>query len=65
MTLDEVIDRVNQISRLAGDPEAAHSKEDDLYEDVLKHVAWANHECSALAAAALKTKDIDFERWCA
>jgi len=65
MTECEIMSRVNKIEAVAGDDERAHSMEDSLYEDVLRYMATLNHECSRLAVAALKTKEIDFERWCA
>ena len=48
------------------DDEAAHSMEDALHRDVLKAIAAG--ECddpAATAAAALKTLDLKFQRWCA
>lgn len=66
MRLEEVIERVNSIARIAWDDESAHSKEDALYEDVLREIAkGAIWNAPDLATAALKTKDIAFERWCA
>jgi hypothetical protein len=65
MTEDEVWKRVEEIRRLANDDEAAHSAEDRLYVDVMQSIADGSCEDpSACAAAALKTLEIDFERWC-
>ena len=67
MTLDEVRTRVDEIRAVASDDESAHSKEDDLYEDVLRAVMEDDCEPSAsdLAATALTTKAINFARWTA
>ncbi|WP_302183238.1 hypothetical protein [Limosilactobacillus reuteri] len=43
----------------------AHDDEDDLYEAVLKEVVKGNPEARSMAAEALKTKLIDFARYCA
>lgn len=66
MTLDEVKTRVESIRRRRGDDEGAHGMEDDLYCDVLQAIADGTHEDdpSVLAAEALKTRKIDFARWC-
>lgn len=68
MTLDEVKKRVAAIAAaaVADDDESAHSMEDELHQDVLNAIA----ECQCedphkVAAEALKTKEIDFARWCA
>lgn len=66
MTPAEVKQRVQDIREIAGDPEGAHSMEDDLYFDVLASIAAGL--CTdpvACADEATKTKDIDFARWCA
>lgn len=60
--------KVREIEKYAqkGDPEAAHSEEDDLYEEVLKAIA--EKRCISprrCAEAALSTKLSDFPRWCA
>jgi hypothetical protein len=66
MTVEEVEREVTRIRGMAGDDEAAHSAEDDLWENVLRAVASGETDDSAgIAAAALKTKTIDFARWCA
>lgn len=66
MTPHWVEGRVRDIEAIAGDDEAAHSEEDSLWEAVL--LAIANGETAdpaACARAALETKKIKFERWCA
>ena len=66
MTIDEVEAEVERIRAMAGDDEAAHSAEDDLWEKVLHTIASGyGDKPSSLALAALKTKDIAFQRWCA
>ena len=58
---------VKQISDVAnaGDDETAHMDEDSLYKAVLKEVIKGNPEARSMAAEALKTKLIDFARYCA
>lgn len=56
---------VKQISDEQDDFEMAHDDEDDLYEAVLKEVVKDNPEARSMAAEALKTKLIDFTRYCA
>ena len=56
---------VKQISDEQDDFEMAHDDEDDLYEAVLKEVVKGNPEARSIAAEALKTKLIDFARYCA
>lgn len=56
---------VKQISDTAntGDNEMAHMDEASLYTAVLKEVVKGNPEARSMAAEALKTKTIVFERW--
>lgn len=63
MTLQEVIDRVEEIKSKADDPEAAHSDEDGLWADVLAAIARGNANAQGLAREALKTTEIEFSRW--
>lgn len=66
VTLDDVKARVSRIRQMAGDPEMAHSEEDDLRRDLL--VAIARGECDdpvQCAAEALATEQLSFPRWCA
>ena len=56
---------VKQISDEQDDFEMAHDDEGDLYEAVLKEVVKGNPEARSMAAEALKTKLIDFARYCA
>jgi hypothetical protein len=57
----DVVKRVEDIRNSAGDDEKQHSKEGDLYLDLIKF--YANNGCE-LAKEALKTQKLDFSRWC-
>lgn len=63
MTWQEVRERVEAIRAQADDPEVAHVMEDRLWFEVLSVMAqWDGCE---IAAEALKTREIEFPRWCA
>lgn len=47
------------------DPEESHSNEDYLYQKVLEEVVKGNPRARKMAELALKTKQLDFPRWCA
>ena len=63
MTLDEVKERVRSVRNAAGDSEAAHLMEDNLYFEVLQHIANGGDNAQELAAEAIKAQDIDYVRW--
>lgn len=66
MTKDDAVQAGAHILSISGDAEAAHSREDELYERFVRHVA--EHGPADLAEVAqvlLSTKEMDFERWCA
>lgn len=65
MNIDQIRNRVRHIDNLRRDNEAAHSEEDTLYTDVLEAIADGSPNAAALAEEALRTKNIDFARWCA
>lgn len=67
MRVEEVIKRVQEIEAVAdrGDPEAAHSREDSLYFDVLVAIASGSRNMRRLAQEAVKAAEIEFVRWCA
>lgn len=65
MTLEEVEAAVEAIRRKVGDDEVAHIEEDRLHGAVLQAIANGADNPSALAAAALKTSEIQFSRWSA
>ncbi|WPO70209.1 hypothetical protein [Streptomyces sp. KN37] len=66
MDVSHVEDRVKEIANVAADDERAHGLEDDLHCDVLEVIAETSRDphARALAAAAIKTAKIEFERWC-
>ncbi|VTX54382.1 hypothetical protein [Limosilactobacillus oris] len=47
------------------DPELVHANEDELYQKVLEEVVKGNPRARKMAELALKTKQLDFPRWCA
>ena len=68
MTSEEVAKLVAEVEEAVkdGDDEVAHSREDDLHKAVL--IAISNGMCddpAACAAAAVKTVEMCFARWCA
>lgn len=66
MTPESVRQRVADIAACASDAEAAHSMEDALYFDVLAHIAAEIcDDPKGCADAATKSKEIEFDRWCA
>lgn len=65
MTIDDVKRRVEAINAIRGDSEEAHSLEDELHWDVLGVIALGAENARELANAAMKTREIEFERWCA
>jgi hypothetical protein len=63
-TLEDVRAAVEAIRNSAEDAEGAHSAEDDLWEAVLRSIAAdACPDPKAWAAEAMKTQEIDFQRW--
>ena len=64
MTIKEVKIRYNKIKSIMYDDEAAHSAEDNLYMDVLQHIANGGSDAVEIAKIALETKNLDFSRWC-
>lgn len=65
LTVAAVRARVEDIRASAGDDEAAHGMEDQLFESVLRAVADGHPQSVAMAKAALRSLELDFERWCA
>ncbi len=71
MTVEEIKKRVADMGEKRAsdghihyDNTAAHEKEDKLYLDLLKHFAHnAPPEYAELATEALKTQELDFDRW--
>lgn len=66
LTVEDVKARVKEIKELVKDDrESAHSKEDDLFMDVLKAIAKGRcDDSTALAKEALKTTKLKFARLC-
>ena len=65
MTHDEAKMRVLAIREAAGDYETAHSMEDELYLDFVRHIASGQSQYRAVAEEILKTRKFDFARHCA
>ena len=66
MTLEQIQKRVNDINECAGDYEAAHGMEDQLYEDFIRLVSQSkSKKLAEMAKVVLSTKDSDFPRYCA
>jgi len=65
MKIEEIKQRVQEIAKNAGDPESAHSMEDELLFDFVRLIAEQDSEFSAAAKEVLKVAEIDFPRWCA
>jgi hypothetical protein len=63
MTLLEIKNLIHDIRLCKGDPEAAHIKEDDLYEYFIRFVSQRNDGIGEMAKAILVTKNISFSRW--
>lgn len=65
---EDAIERREEIERLYGDDEQQHIKEDELYLDFIKCVAFGMYqpdEAIRVAQELLQTQKIEFERWCA
>ena len=60
MEVDELKDKVNRIIAMAGDPEAAHSEEDDLHLELI-----ALYCPYQVRQEVLRLQEANFPRWCA
>ena len=68
MTTEEINERLQKIEAMKDDDEMAHSEEDYLHQSFIAYVAELKEHLPELAAKAelvLKTREIDFARWCA
>ncbi len=65
LTAAEINRRVEEIRDCAGDDEAAHVKEDDLYRDFARSLAARRDEIGRKARLVLQTRLIGFTRHCA
>ena len=64
ITINEIKERVRHIELNTHDNEACHSAEDSLYYSVIEAIASGVDNPEELAQEALRTKHIDFGRWC-
>jgi hypothetical protein len=62
MTVDDIRRRIATIDDIADDYEAAHREEDRLHADVLEAIAGGAADAGALAAAALESRGLVFDR---
>ena len=65
MTIDKIIQAIARINVARSDAEIAHGLQDRLYVKVLEAIAAGADDPAALAAEALKARDIEFARWTA
>lgn len=65
MDIGQVRNRVRHIHNIRADDEVAHAEEDSLHGDVLQAIADGAPNAAELASEALRSKGIDFARWCA
>lgn len=66
MNIETIKETVRKIESIKEDHEAAHGLEDDLYHRFLLHVSmYGNDYLGKMADEILKTKNIDFPRYCA
>ncbi len=65
MDVSDVTTGLAAIRAIADDDESAHGEEDELRARVLQAIADGATDPAALAAEVLKTRDIEFSRWCA
>ncbi|MCF3101451.1 hypothetical protein IPZ58_07635 [Streptomyces roseoverticillatus] len=65
MTVEDVARRLAEIAHFRDDAEVAHGLTDELHIAVLRSIAAGAPDAETLAAAALRSETIDFNRWCA
>lgn len=65
MNRQQIQQRLDEIKGLIRDSEAAHSKEDQLYYDFIRHIATMGGPYADRALLVLETKAITFARHCA
>lgn len=65
MDMQTVRDRLSIIEGLRDDYEGAHAEEQQLYQDVLEHIAKGGSNGQALVQEALKAQRIKFPRYTA
>lgn len=59
MTIEELRKRIRHIVNIRDDDEAAHGREDELREDVLKAIANGVENSQELAKEVLLTSDLE------
>ena len=65
MTVDEIQKEAREIARIGEfDPEEAHSREDLMFEKVLKAIADGHPDAPSLAREAVRSLKSEFSRWC-
>lgn len=64
-TRDELHAAIDALEAVTADDEMAHSEEDRIHREVLEGIANGAPNPAGLAALALKTRELDFSRWCA
>ena len=67
MTIEEIENRIKEIENDAGDDEAQHSAEDNLYLDFIKYVSKGSSndiELMQMAKRILRVSKMDFARYC-
>lgn len=57
--------RLDNIEKSKGDYESAHGLEDNLYQKFVEHVSTTDGDLGVMAKEILKSKEIDFPRYCA
>ncbi len=68
LTKVQAIELVAEIENCKDDPETAHAEEDELRSWFIECVAadmYTKKECVDVGNIVIKTKDINFPRWCA
>lgn len=68
MTLEEIKKGIEYLEDVKDDFEEAHCHEDFLYRSFVEFISEGNfdkEELIEMAKELLKSKDIDFARWCA
>ncbi len=63
MTVEDVRKRLIEIDASRADDQQAHCSEDALWAEVLEAIATGAGNAKELAQEALKSRDIEFERW--
>lgn len=63
MNVQDIEKEVDEIRKVAGDYEAAHGMEDELWKRTLRAIARGAEDPAALASAALVTTTLDFPRY--